>query len=447
MQMLEELAPGDEPSYELCKLIYAGHVYGQKIIEAPLQMVFSQQRAISGVPDAVRIAFESAWKRYSADTAIRGAVRTSKQYGVSTLAETKEGQYSVFDPFNTSGSFGNNSNPEADNFLKTPTATVGKKSYGPGECVVLHNGAPIYLLYVASGFGYTGRSVYHACCYELQTLIDIQSAARLVAQKAGVLVMKTDSTGSTVTGNAQQIASVKRNYLKEARTSNVLQAGTEDTIESLNMMHSIESVEGAKNAVLDIIAAAVGMPALILKSEILAQGLGGSGAEDSKVIANYISAEREAIEPLYDFMLPRIQKLAWTPEFFEAFKENNPEYADLTYEQAFYEWQDQMVFEWPDFLREQKSEKAKAVETTMTLLKETFTMLSATVSPDDRRILCQFIMDNLNSEEIKEFLPVSLDLNLDGDFSTPAPTEVRETISEDDDDSAVSESTNQQGKE
>jgi hypothetical protein len=74
-------------------------------------------------------------------------------------------------------------------------------------------------------------------------------------------------------------------------------------------------------------------------------------------------------------------------------------------------------------------------------------MLSATVSPDDRRILCQFIMDNLNSEEIKEFLPVSLDLNLDGDFSTPAPTEVRETISEDDDDSAVSESTNQQGKE
>ena len=92
----------------------------------------------------------------------------------------------------------------------------------------------------------------------------------------------------------------------------------------------------------------------------------------------------------------------------------------VPFETAFYEWVEAFVYEWPDFLREQKSEKAKSVEATMTLLEKTFGLLNGTVSPDDRRMLCQYVMDTVNSDEMKEFLPVSLDLNLDGSFEQPA---------------------------
>jgi hypothetical protein len=433
MSGLENCAPGDEPSYDLCKLIFTTHPIGAKIIEAPLQLVFSQNRSISGVPEAVKKQFENTWKVASADAVIRNTVRNSKICGVATLAELSDGIYNVFDSLNTAGSFGVQHEPLSPQFMKTPSVRVTDRVFGPGECVVLHNGPPIYLDYVDSGYGYTGRSVYHAAVFDLSTYIDVMQANRLISQKSGVLVAKIKTVGAAVTGAMQQLSGFKRNLLKEAKTYNVVQVGHEDEVESLNLMHAIEANNGSKESILDSIAAAVGMPAIILKSETLAQGLGGSGAEDSKVIANYVSEERTAIQPLYDFLVPRIQKMAWTPEFYEAFQQAEPDYRNVSYEEAFYEWVEDFVHEWPDFLREQKSEKAKAAESTMTLVEKTFGLLNGIVSPDDRRMLCQYVMDTVNSDELKEFLPVSLDLNLDGDFSEPAPTEIKESISESDD--------------
>ncbi|MCO4880247.1 DUF1073 domain-containing protein [Paraburkholderia caribensis] len=430
-EMLENIVPGEEPSYALCKLLYTNHPIGTKIVEAPIQLVFSQPRAVSGVPESVKKQFETAWAKVSADAVIKNTIRLSKIYGVSTLAELETGVYNVFDSLNTSGSFAANLDPLSPQFLKTPAVRVENRVFGPGECVVLHNGPPIYLDYVDSGYGYTGRSVYHAAVFDLQSYIDVMHADRLIAQKAGVLVAKIKTMGAAVTGVMQQLSAFKRNFLKEARTYNVLQIGAEDEVESLNMMHSTESTAGSKNSILDSIAAAIGMPAIILKSETLAQGLGGSGAEDSKVIANYVSEERSAIEPLYDFLVPRVQKMAWTADFYASYQETDPEYASIPFETAFYEWVEQFAFNWPDFLREQKSEKAKAAEATMNLIEKTYNLLNGTVSPDDRRLLCQFVMDTINSDELKEFVPVSLDLNLDGEFAQPAPTEIKASITED----------------
>ncbi|WP_321868629.1 anti-CBASS protein Acb1 family protein [Paraburkholderia tropica] len=438
--LLEEVVPGDQPSYELCKLLYTTHPIGTKIIEAPLQLVFSQTRAISGIPEAVKKQFETTWRNASADAVIKNTMRLSKMTGVSTLTELEPGVFNVFDSLNTSGSFGSNLDPLSPQFLRTPSVRVNGRVFGPGECIVLHNGPPVYLDFVESGYGYTGRSVYHAALFDLASYIDVMHANRLIAQKSGVLVAKMKTMAAAANQMAQQIAGFKRNLLKEARTYNVIQVGIEDDVESLNLQHSVESANGSKESILDSIAAAIGMPAIILKSETLAQGLGGSGAEDSKVIANYVSEEREAIEPLYQFLIPRIQKMAWTPEFYASFQATDPEYADIPFETAFYEWIESFLYEWPDFLREQKSEKAKAAEATMNMLEKTFNLLNGTVSPDDRRMLCQYVMDTANSDELKEFLPVPLELNLDGDFSMPAPTDIKETVSEDEKDSPDSES-------
>jgi hypothetical protein len=430
INMLENAVPGDEPSYELCKLLYTKHPIGAKIVEAPIQLVFSQERVISGVPEDVKNQFTATWKKVSAESAIRNTVRLSKIYGVSTLAELSEGIYNVYDSQNTGGSFGSMNELLSPQFMKTPSVRVLDRVFGPGECIVLHNGPSVYLDYVSSGYGYTGRSVYHAAVFDLGTYLDTMHANRLISQKAGVLVAKIKTMGAAVTGVMQQMSGFKRNLLQEAKTYNVLQVGHEDEVESLNLMHATEANNGSKESILDSIAAAVGMPAIILKSETLAQGLGGSGAEDSKVIANYVSEERTSIQPLYDFMVPRVQKLAWTPEFYESFQATDPDYQGVPFETALYEWIEAFEFEFPDFLREQKSEKAKSVEARIKLVESAFNLLNGNSSPDDRRMLHQFVMDNYNSEDIKEFLPVPLELNLDGDFSEPAPTEIKESISE-----------------
>src|SRR6202044_1223505 len=120
---------------------------------------------------------------------------------------------------------------------------------------------------VDSGYGYTGRSVYHAALFDLGTYLDTMHANCLISQKSGVLVAKIKTMGAAVTGAAQQLSGFKRNLLKEARTYNVVQVGSEDEVESLNLMHSVEANNGSKESILDSIAAAVGMPAIILKSE------------------------------------------------------------------------------------------------------------------------------------------------------------------------------------
>jgi hypothetical protein len=69
-----DIEPGDQPSYELCKTIWAAHPLGAKMVEAPIAMAQSQEREIS-VPDSpeemVRDAFQREWKAIGADDARR----------------------------------------------------------------------------------------------------------------------------------------------------------------------------------------------------------------------------------------------------------------------------------------------------------------------------------------------------------------------------------------
>ena len=71
------------------------------------------------------------------------------------------------------------------------------------------------------------------------------------------------------------------------------------------------------------------MPAILLNSETFTRGF-GEGTEDAKAVAQYIDDVRKDLQPLYDFFVRIVQYRARSPEFFEALKNDIPEYKNVT---------------------------------------------------------------------------------------------------------------------
>jgi hypothetical protein len=430
-----DLLPGAEASYEACKLIYCYHPLGLKMVEAPITLAFSQEREVSGVPEPVKKAFNDAWSHSEANSRISDTMRQSRIYGIATCVEIEPGVYSVFDPLVTAGSLVLNLERLAPDFLKVKTVRVDGRTFTKEDAIVMMNEQPIYLAWTNSSFGYVGRSVYQRGLYLLQSFLQTMVTDNLVTQKAGVLVAKMKKVASAVTQVIQKLAGWKRNLLKEARTYNVLQIETDEEIDTLNMQNTAEATSTAREHILQNLAASCEMPSILLKSEVLNQGF-GEGSEDAKVIANYVAEFRKKMEPLYQFFVPRIQKLAWSEEFYAAFIESDEgqDYKDIPYQTAFYEWVNNFEFLWPNLLTEPDSEKAKAAQTRLEGLEQVFNLLNGILSPDDRKNLVQWVMDNVNSEANQSLFPEPLILELDGDFAQPAPTEIRESIKTQDND-------------
>src|SRR5262252_7564060 len=90
----DDILPGAEPSYQLCKLIYLYHPLGAKMAEAPINLAQSQQRDIniSGAPDRVAEAFEKEWRAIKADRIIHSVVKQARIYGISSVVLGVEGK-------------------------------------------------------------------------------------------------------------------------------------------------------------------------------------------------------------------------------------------------------------------------------------------------------------------------------------------------------------------
>src|ERR1019366_6101902 len=84
--MCDEITPGYEPSYSLCKTIYTYHPLGMKMAKGPIQMAQSQERTISiaTAPDEVKAEFTSWWKKMQADIHIRNVMTMSRVYGIAS---------------------------------------------------------------------------------------------------------------------------------------------------------------------------------------------------------------------------------------------------------------------------------------------------------------------------------------------------------------------------
>ena len=68
---MDELCPGDAPSYQACKAIYTLHPFGAKIAESPVKVAQSQDREItisvaSGIEDELVERFQDKWDEIDA---------------------------------------------------------------------------------------------------------------------------------------------------------------------------------------------------------------------------------------------------------------------------------------------------------------------------------------------------------------------------------------------
>jgi hypothetical protein len=438
--LADDIVPGSEPSYQLCKTVYAFHPLGGKIVDAPITLAMSQKRKIS-IPNSpeekVREAFERKWKEIGADNYIANTVRLGRMQGASALVmgardfdnekiippenlSKLDLYFNTLDSLNTAGSLVLNQDPNAPDFQKPTIITAAGEKYHPSRTVVFFNEQPIYIEYTASAYGYTGRSVYQRALYPLKSFVQSMITDDMVTRKAGVLVAKMKQAGSIADRAMAVLQGVKRNVVKEAQTNNVINITPEEDIETLNMTNTDTAMTTARKNILENIAVATPMPAKLLNSESYAEGF-GEGTEDAKDVVRYIEGFREGMNPLYEFFDRIVMRLAWTEEFFETVKAEVPEYKGKSYNEAFYDWANAFSAEWPSLLVEPESEQVKVEKIKFEALTAALEVLLPVADPENKARMVEFFANNMNESKKLFPNPLVLDYVALADYVPPAP--------------------------
>jgi len=441
----DEIVPGTDVSYQICKTLYEYHPIGKKMADSPVFKAMSKKRNIV-VPDSpgerVKEAFEQEWEKLHADRYIFNTVRLSRIYGIASIALLEEDvdsgepldfarlakahiAFNTFDPLNTAGSLVLNQNPNEMDFLKTKGIIVNGKAYHRSRSVILMNEDPIYISYTSSAFGFVGRSVYQRALYPLKSFLQTMITDDMITRKAGVLVAKIKQAGSIIDNAMVKMTGIKRNILKEARTNNVISINPEEMIETLNMQNLDGAYSIARKNILDNIAAAADMPAMLLKSDTLTEGF-GEGTEDAKMIAEYIDGIRERMQPLYEFFDKIVQHRAWDEDFYKTIQADFPdEYGSKSYNEAFYQWQNSFRAEWPSLLQEPESERIKVDETRLRSTIALMEVLIPQADPDNKARIIEWAADTFNAQDLLFESPLLLDYEALASYS-PTPQQEAE---------------------
>lgn len=432
----DDIQPGSEPSYHLCKLIYLYHPLGAKMVEAPINAAQSQPRkiSVSGAPDRVAEAFVKEWKAIKADRIIGNAVKQQRIYGISSLVLGIEGKpsdqplnpetlatdtiyFNVLDPLNTAGSLVLEQNPNSSQFQKTSQVTSQGETYHRSRVCVLMNEEPIYISYTQSAFGFVGRSVYQRALYPLKSFLQSMVTDEMVARKAGVLVAKMQTPGPILNRMMSSLFAQKRAMLQEARTDNVLSIGVEEDVSSLNLANVDGAGTFARTNILKNIATAGDIPAVWLENETLVEGF-GEGTEDAKMIARHVERFRGTLEPIYDFMDFIVQHRAWNKAWYQQLQKDYPQdYGGMTYDAAMTTFQNNFKAEWPSLLEEPDSEKVKVDDTRLKAALATYQLLSATMDPQNKALLTNWLIDAVNQSDLLFASALSLDTEALADFA------------------------------
>ncbi len=436
-----DIQPGDEPSYQVCKLIYLYHPIGKKMVDAPIEMAQSQQRIINiqkGPEEKVRKAFLEEWRKINADDYIANARRLSRIYGASAIAIKVKGQaddkpldfdkladaeiaFSVFDPLNVAGSLVLNLQPNAFDFLKTTGIVVQGQAYHPSRAHIMLNEKPVYLAYTSAAFGFNGRSVYQRALYPLKSFLQTMITDDMVALKSGVIVAKMKPPGSIIDQVMQAVWAGKRAILQQAKTNNVISIHIDEDIETLNLQNIDGAYGMARKNILENIATSADMPAIILKEETFAEGF-GEGTEDAKHVAQFVDRERITMDPLYRFFDKIVQHRAWNKNFFETIQNLFPEeYGNVEYEAAFREWQNSFVATWPNLLEEPDSEKSKIDDVKLKAIIAFVEVMLPAVDPENKARLIEWAQDNVNDFENLFGSPLDLDIEAIAEYEPPMP--------------------------
>ncbi len=442
--LADDIEPGSDPSYGLCKTIYNYHPLGKKLADSPVTMAQSQPREISVAagPERVRQAFVDQWTADGCDGHIFNVGSLSRQYGIASIAmlakRRADGQqipaseaidyeeladleiaFNVLDPLNTAGSLVGDLNPNSMGFLKTSDISVSGRNYHRSRSVVKINEKPIYLAYTTSAFGYVGRSVYQRALYPLKSYVKTMITNDMVATKAGVIVAKMKPAGSIVSNLMQSMFGQKRDIVKEAATWNVISISPEEGIESLDL-HSVNTsmAESRKN-ILNDIAAAADMPAIIINSETYVAGF-GEGTEDAKNVARYIEGVREEFRHIYDWFDQIVMHRAWNKEFYLTIQEEFPnEYGSVGYREAFQTWRRSFKTSWPSLIQEPESEAVKVADTKLKAIISLLQVLLPEMDPENQAEVIRWAQDNFNEIETLFTVPLDIDFEALESYTPP----------------------------
>lgn len=426
--MCDEIVPGSDLSYQICKTIYLYHPLGGKMVEGPLNIAQSQGREITvpkGPEERAVAAFAAEWDRLGVDGLIFNVMRTARIYGIGSIVLGVEGiapdrpidyfdlpnrslYFNSFDPLNTAGSMVLNQDPNSPEFQKVAAVAVQGQTYHRSRACVMMNGSPIYISYTASAFGYVGRSVYLRALFPLKSFVQSMITDDMVTRKAGVLIAKMKGPGSIINNLMQGVAGIKRAMLRDARTDNVLGIGIDESIETLNMQNIDGAAGMARKNILENIAASDDMPAIMLNSETFAGGL-AEGTEDAKRVAKYVERMRISMRPLYTFFDKIVMHTAWTEEFYRAIQSEFPEYRRVTYKEAFFEWANSFKAVWPSLLIEPESEQSKTQDVKLKALIGVVEVLMPSMDPDNKALLLRWMADNINAQKVMFSTPLELD--------------------------------------
>lgn len=427
--MADDIVPGADASYQVCKTIYLYHPMGGKMVDTPISLAQSQPRTLSipdGPEDMVRDQFLREWENLRADQHIATAMSLARTYGIGTLAlgavnvpvnepidfaqlARQEIFISTFDPLNTAGSLVLNQDPMSPDFQKVSSVAVAGQAWHRSRVVVVMNERPIYIAYTGSAFGYVGRSVFQRALYPLKSFISTMVTDDMVARKAGLLIAKMKPAGSVVDRIMQRMFAIKRQMLKDGETDNVLGITPDESIESLNLQNIDGAGKFARDNIITNIALAADMPAKLLNEETFAEGF-GEGTEDAAKIVRYVKSVREAMAPLYAFMDRVVQHRAWNRDFFAAVQAKFPEeYGRMSYEQAFTRWQNSFTATWPSLVEEPESEKVKVAETKLKAIIDLLTALMQTLDPENQARLIEWAAANFNT--LREMFTEPLELD------------------------------------
>ncbi len=445
MQILtaDDIQPGSDIGYQTAKIIYVYHPLGAKIAESPIILAQSQNREISiteGPEEELKKAFLKEWKligKVGADKIIRNTMTQARIYGITSLVVGEKGvstdkpldldgigkaelYFNVLDPLNTAGSLVTNQDPNAPDYQHTQPIRVGSTTYHPSRTVIMMNESPLFIQWENSAFGFTGRSVFQRALYPLKTFVQSMITDQAVTEKAALLVAKLESPESFVDKVAQLFQGLKRTIIKGAKTGNVLSIGVTEDINSLNMLNLEAPAKFARENCIKNTATAAGMPAVLLLNETMTSGF-GEGTEDFKMIVQYVDAFREEMDPLYRFFDILVMHRAWSPEFYESIQVRFPEYRDIPYDTAFYQWKNSFEAVWPSLLVEPDSEKAKAADVKLKAAIAVTEVLLPVVDHGNKAILAGWLSDVLDEQKDMISTPLSLDLESIASYEPPVP--------------------------
>lgn len=435
-----EIVPGDQPSYELCKTIWLYHPLGKKMVESPIEMAQCQEREISipdGPEDRCRDAFMREWRDISADDRILNVMATARAYGIASIAVVAEDitpdkpidpkalwklniSFNTFDPLNTAGSLVLNQDPNALDFQKVVNIAVGGVPYHRSRTVTMMHERPVYIAYTTSAFGFVGRSVFQRALFPLKSFVQSMVTDDLITKKAGVFIAMLKTAGAIINNIMQSMAGLKRLFVQQATNGNVISIGADEKIETLNMQNIDGAYGMARKNILENTAVAADMPAEFLNSETFAEGF-GEGSEDAKRVARYVDRVRRQMSPLYEFFDRIVMRRAWNPDFYKIIQKDYPEWASVSYDEAFYRWSNCFEAKWPNLLTEPDSEKVKTDDVKLKAIIATVEVFGPMLDPENKATLIAWAEDNLNQNKMMFGSPLTMDFDALREYEPPQP--------------------------